>query len=49
MSLAYFSNLFVFVLVLMQVPSSVLSSREAINKEDEDIARAISMSIEVFG
>ncbi|KAF8087158.1 hypothetical protein N665_0596s0010 [Sinapis alba] len=29
------------------VPSSVLSSREAINKEDEDIARAISMSIEM--
>ncbi|CAH8323959.1 unnamed protein product [Eruca vesicaria subsp. sativa] len=29
------------------VPSSVLYSREAINKEDEDIARAISMSIEM--
>lgn len=32
----------------MQVPASVLSSREAINKEDEEIARAISMSIEVW-
>jgi len=31
----------------MQNPSSVLSPREVINREDEDIARAISMSLEV--
>jgi hypothetical protein len=31
----------------MQNPSSVLSPREVINREDEDIARAISMSLEM--
>lgn len=31
----------------MQDPSSVLSPREVTNREDEDIARAISMSLEV--
>ncbi|CAA7017388.1 unnamed protein product [Microthlaspi erraticum] len=30
-----------------EVPSSVLSSREVINREDEDFARAISMSLEM--
>uniref|UniRef100_A0A1J3D2N9 UBX domain-containing protein n=1 Tax=Noccaea caerulescens TaxID=107243 RepID=A0A1J3D2N9_NOCCA len=30
-----------------EVPSSVLSPREVINREDEDIARAISMSLEM--
>lgn len=32
----------------MQDPSSVLSPRGVINREDEDIARAISMSLEVL-
>lgn len=39
---------FSLFLLLMQVPSSVLSPREVINREDEDIARAISMSLEVL-